>query len=1180
MISITIGQKNIDFLRENRYSKMIRFFPIAYHSGEDKRGVFILVFAYDDTGRKIAIRFRYPYWFYANCKDHSVGDIQRLCAGLHGIGIPSDIPEHRRSTVDQHQVHKVLRINAANSYAKNKAIETLTLQGVRIHENDNMLSPLLKMMAEKDVRYYQWMEVSVRQVEEKLTTLPDEYIGDLSTLKVCTEELPPPEFSIFSFDGEMNSSNWNKMSDARSDPSNAICILGCTFKSKDIYAEHAIVYGPDITGAKERHAIYDIHIHTCTTEIEAIMKMFKLIEDYDPDIIAGHNIIGFDNQYILDRYRYLVADGNRDPSYKGPKDMKLPNISRLRNHSVTVHPVEWNNSQVSMSGIYFDYPGRIWIDTLIVGSRGLLGNLKNNKLETLGKEILGMGKNDMPYKDMFRGFDLYFKWNLLQSNQPGIPFTRESISEKVSEMYEKILDLYNKKLPTPKVKTEGESIVTKYLNELNELIQMINVMNQREKKIKILSAKDITSEEQCISLYEKYQKECSEAITRWNISLDKGLSTNDKIATIWYIITLYCVQDTRIPYQVITQQALVFMLREQSSTFSVSIGDVLMKGQVYTTTSSQYRYNYRCGFMMDFGNHGGPIAPYEYEGGYVGKGESGLKIKDDDSVIFVIDFASLYPTIIIAYNICYTTWVAYPMREPYIGEILTADGSRVQNPQYVWNKYKDVIPERLKMLRKELEKYNIYDLVSEIESRRQYVREHIGKELSVETFVQRKPYVGKSYGDDADKCLMYVAELFCILDAPYEEKGKYMCNIFCIENAHTKEMHVHWFLRPSILPGVVPVMLWEQYLTRKVVKGKMGAAFKAGNVALGITYNAQQDGIKRSMNATYGGFGTKTNRLANFAGAEVITWVGRQSIQHVNAEVEKKGLGETVYNDTDSAMVRISGITERFGRDIAKIREHGINAAKELSSMFQKPMSLECENFFVAFFLKGPKMYSGIKWDEKSLDINHYTWEYINARNLLYIKGMAPVRRDKYTYSKQLFMKVLYHILVRSGAEVCVQLLEYALVQIWKLRSGIVRGKRTDEQWKKYLSEIERLFAYNMGVTAKASQGGDGTMAKWCNIYAQKTGRKPAAGDRFELLVSVYNGKEEPSDKHTKSPYKLVTMDWLLEEGRQLDIEHYILQLSNDGNVADIIHTAYKEEFPRTCVDKYYLKKLKTDGYL
>lgn len=61
--------------------------------------------------------------------------------------------------------------------------------------------------------------------------------------------------------------------------------------------------------------------------------------------------------------------------------------------------------------------------------------------------------------------------------------------------------------------------------------------------------------------------------------------------------------------------------------------------------------------MMDFGDQGGPTGAYEYEGGYVGHPEPGLKITDEDTVIVTLDFASLYPTIMIAHNLDGTTWV-------------------------------------------------------------------------------------------------------------------------------------------------------------------------------------------------------------------------------------------------------------------------------------------------------------------------------------------------------------------------------------------------------------------------------------------------------------------------------------------------------------------------------------------
>lgn len=1236
----------------------MRFFPISYHSYEDKKGVCLVFFAYNESGEKVAIRFRYTHWFYANLDKHTYDEVQGFLSNLSTVHIDTHDPsrlqkdqdvyilrdasdlyrdkvnnaiQYRRSTVDQHKLHRVVRVHADSSLAKQEAMRILANHDVKVHEMDNVLSPLLKMMAEKNIRRYEWMEADIQMAAERITKFNSEYIGDLSTLRSCTEELPPPEFSVFSFDGEMNSTNWNRMPDAKSDLGNSIRVIGCTFKSKDVYKEHAIVYGPDVTNVYKEYNPSDIfngvvHIHTFDNEIDAILKLFKLIEELDPDVITGHNIIAFDNQYINDRYKLLVMQGMSGKDSSRHRSIRIPNISRLKEHSVSVRNVEWNNSQVAVNGIYFEAPGRIWVDTLVVAARGLLGNLKNNKLDTLGKEILGMEKNEMHHKMMFKTFDLHVKWEQVKQadNDPilasKLPFKKKDIQDHIRAAYEDTLKIYNKQLP--------REVSNPRITHVNELIQLLNVMNQRGKKVKILSAKDVTSktkefndklksgsgtvhvqppmlpkpltEDEYLHLqYTKYREECKKTLQAWNIPiLPIGEISDDKmVQVLWYVVVLYCLQDTRIPYQVIDQQALAFMLREQSSTFSVDISDVLMRGQVFTTTSSQYRYNYQRGFMMDFGNQGGPIEPYEYEGGYVGKGTPGLKIVDNDCIIYVIDFASLYPTIIIAFNICYTTWVANDMRFPYIFVSISGEKKQVENPDYIWNRYKDLIPGRLSELKNELkelidreievtskdeklkDKHRVvstllYTLSEEIDKRRQFYESQIDVPIT-----KRDQYKGISYGDDIDRNLMYIAELECILAAPYERKGEYICSIFNVPNSHTKKMHVHWFLRPCVLPGVVPVMLWEQYLTRKVVKGKMSAAFKSGNIAMGITYNAQQDGIKRSMNATYGGFGTKTNRLANFAGAEVITWVGRESIQVVNVEVEKKGLGETVYNDTDSAMIRVNNITQRFGRDPQKIKEHGVKAAKELSNIFPKPMALECENFFVAYFLKGPKMYAAIKWNEKSVDIADYTWEYVTATGLLYIKGMVPVRRDKYTYSKELFMKTLYYILVRTDVDVLVKLLEYALTQIWQLKKGLVRGNKTDEQWRKYINNIERLFAYNMGVTAKASQGGDGTMAKWCNIYAQKYGRKPAPGERFELLVTNV-GSGPDKHKHTRSPSKLVTMEWMIEEGRQLDVEHYISQLSNDGQVVEIMHIAYPEYVPRDCITGYYLKKLKVDGTL
>lgn len=1110
-------------------SKLMRFFPIAYHTLERNKCVQIIILSYNEAGERIAIRFNYNYWFYASLQSHPHDAIVSSVSKV--VGVEIDDAKHAkvlRSTRDLHTAIPVIKVRADNSEAKNKAIRALRNSRIAVHEEDDILTPVIKLMAEYRFVRYTWLECDVEQPANTITTCSSEYMGITSTIRTSPTQTAPPDFSIFSFDIETDTTNENKMPDALTSPHNCIRVLAVTYKSSTDYQEHVLVFGPDTSNVYKKYIPNDtyttymdgictstgqgdgvkVYIHTYTKELDMINKFFSLINETDPDIITGHNIIGFDIPYIDNRYTLLggIAATNGINSKVG-----IPNISRLINHRCGKKEVEWSNMQVAMSGYYYDTSGRIWIDTLILSGRGLLGQLPNRKLDTLAKEILGMSKNDVSYKDMFHYFRLYS--NYMASLKPNCPYSTESVIARINDTYGYAIKKHNKKhLPVRKETNINVDV-------LNNVISVINALQQRDTKIPTISMKESLKINR-VDVYNKYRIQCNALIDKWNIPVEVNLPPLDKLNVLWYLVNLYCMQDTRIPLQVIENRKIVSVLREQTSVFSVDVNDVLMRGQVFTVTNSQYRYCNNAGFMMDFGDKGGPAGVFEYEGGYVGKGEPGLKIKDDDSIIFSIDFASLYPTIIIAHNLCYTTWVPLYMRMPYVAD-------NVPNPDYIYTRYASYINRRI-------------------------------EEILLQLGTQSTP---------DPKLSKQLAELRAIRDVPYEERGTMMCNTHSIPNIHTGKTNTHWFVKECILPGVVSTMLWEQFCNRKAIKRKMDDAYKTKDMAMVTTYNSQQLATKVSMNSTYGGFGTANNRLANFAVAETVTYIGRTAIHTCNSTVEKKGWGSVDYNDTDSAFIRLDNLTTRFDRDMGKIKEYAYWVSKELSTLFPPPMSLETENFFVGFFLKAPKLYAGIKYDGSSLDVSSYTQEYVNTMGLLYIKGLAPVRRDKYQYNKLLFKNLLHGVLTRTDPGTLIYMLEDAITTIWSLKDGFTNTTRIDE-----------LFSYNMGITITSLNGSSAAMGQWVGIYETKYGAKPTAGERFNLLVTEVGGIY--ADKHTKAAPKLVTMEWLLEEGRKLDVVHYLEALAADGNVIEILNIAYPDEVHRQCMKKWYLPQLRKYGKL
>jgi DNA polymerase delta subunit 1 len=117
----------------------------------------------------------------------------------------------------------------------------------------------------------------------------------------------------------------------------------------------------------------------------------------------------------------------------------------------------------------------------------------------------------------------------------------------------------------------------------------------------------------------------------------------------------YCIKDTLLPHQLMDRLCNFLNLVEMAKATWVPINYLSERGQqikVFSQITCQARIE---GFMVPTLRYG-QIAPENYEGATVLEAQSGAYYVP----ITALDFASLYPSIMMAHNLCYSTLVLNP----------------------------------------------------------------------------------------------------------------------------------------------------------------------------------------------------------------------------------------------------------------------------------------------------------------------------------------------------------------------------------------------------------------------------------------------------------------------------------------------------------------------------------------
>lgn len=267
------------------------------------------------------------------------------------------------------------------------------------------------------------------------------------------------------------------------------------------------------------------------TEGELIEGFSKIIQEMNPQIITGWNILRFDIEYLIDRSK-ITGDYDQ---------LGLAGMHKSRGHYGDPKEINWSSSAYGNQKIkYLEWEGRVIIDLLPFVKRD--HKLDNYKLDTVGKHFLGGdGKEDLSANELFKCYDVGIK-------------DRKNIN-------------------TPKAR--------------------------------------------------------------------KSVGIAGK----------YCMVDSRLVARLFRKTQAWIGLSEMASTCNVPMFDLIARGQQKRVFSQVYKYCQEHAIVVE--SEGYKAGENErYVGAYVFEPVPGVY---DNIVPF--DFASLYPTTIIAYNIDYSTLV-------------------------------------------------------------------------------------------------------------------------------------------------------------------------------------------------------------------------------------------------------------------------------------------------------------------------------------------------------------------------------------------------------------------------------------------------------------------------------------------------------------------------------------------
>ena len=459
-----------------------------------------------------------------------------------------------------------------------------------------------------------------------------------------------------------------------------------------------------------------------------------------------------------------------------------------------------------------------------------------------------------------------------------------------------------------------------------------------------------------------------------------------------------CVQDSLLTVLLMDKLQTWTSLTEMAKTCCVPIFTLYTQGQQIKVYSQLYKYCMHENIVVE--KDGYQVSESErYVGAHVFP-----PIPGQYNQVVPFDFASLYPTTIIAYNIDYHTWVSdesdIPDNKCHIMQ--WEDHIGCEHDPKVIRKM-----ELSKLIEKEHEK------IKKLRERKNKTTDKLRKkELGdeIKTFVDDlKPYVKErsDLNKSKPKFPMCAKRYYRFLKEPRGVLPTIIQNLLDARS-HTRTVDM--------------VNVKKKIRHLETCDGDNTKELESLNSLLNVL-DKRQLAYKVSANSMYGAMGVKRGYLPFMPGAMCTTYMGRKNIEITADTIVKKFGGELVYGDTDSNYINFPLMKDKTDEELWKYSEF---VADELTKLFPPPIKLEFEGcVYTFFFILTKKRYMYRKVEQKG---NKLVYSDSIGK-----KGVLLARRDNSNFVRVVYEGVINRIADKTDRDL---VLYWVLEQINKMFSG------------------------------------------------------------------------------------------------------------------------------------------------